>query len=369
MTPTHGPVWRRLTRFVDWPNLLLALAIATVGLVNLYSATRHVPQRDLFSQQVVWMLVGLVGFVLASIIDYRFWIRMAWIILGIGVAGVIAVHFGGVVVNGSRRWLDFGFLRIQPSEFVKLAVILALARFVHDRGGGEQLDWTAVGTRAAAIAVAIAFIAWQPDLGTATLVALMALSVAFMSARILWPLLAGLAAGAAAIPLLWAYLHDYQKQRILTFLDPSRDPSGAGWHARQSIFAVGSGRLSGKGFMAGTQNQLNFLPEQWTDFPFSVFAEEWGFAGSVLLLTLYVFLILWIINVATQCRDRFGATLCLGVGAMLFWQVIVNIAMVTGLAPVVGVTLPLVSYGGSSVVTVFLGLGLVASVSIRRYMH
>jgi rod shape determining protein RodA len=171
------------------------------------------------------------------------------------------------------------------------------------------------------------------------------------------------------VPLLWAYLHDYQKQRIWTFLDPSRDPSGAGWHARQSIFAVGSGRLSGKGFMDGTQNQLNFLPEQTTDFPFSVFAEEWGFVGSLVLLSLYVFLILWIINVASQARDRFGATLCLGVGAMLFWQVVVNIGMVTGLAPVVGVTLPLVSYGGSSVITVFLGLGLVASVSIRRYSH
>jgi rod shape determining protein RodA len=226
-----------------------------------------------------------------------------------------------------------------------------------------------VAARTAAILTAIAFIAWQPDLGTATLVALMALSVAFLSARVLWPLLATLGASAAAVPLLWAYLHDYQKQRIWTFLDPSRDPSGAGWHARQSIFAVGSGRLSGKGFMDGTQNQLNFLPEQTTDFPFSVFAEEWGFVGSLVLLSLYVFLILWIINVASQARDRFGATLCLGVGAMLFWQVVVNIGMVTGLAPVVGVTLPLVSYGGSSVITVFLGLGLVASVSIRRYSH
>jgi rod shape determining protein RodA len=220
-----------------------------------------------------------------------------------------------------------------------------------------------------ALLVAIAFIAWQPDLGTATLVVLLTISVAFLTVRRLLPLCIAAGASGAAVPLVWRFLHDYQQQRILTFLDPSRDPSGAGWHARQSIFAVGSGRLTGKGFMDGTQNQLNFLPEQWTDFPFSVFAEEWGFAGAIVLLALYVFLILWVINVASQARDRFGASLCLGVAALLFWHVVVNIAMVTGLAPVVGVTLPLVSYGGSSVIAVFVGLGLVASVSVRRYRH
>jgi len=248
-------------------------------------------------------------------------------------------------------------------------VILALARVVHDRGSGE-LAPVGLALRLVGLGLSVLLIAWQPDLGTATLVALICLSVAFVAASRLWPIWSGLLALGAAVPLLWAYvLHDYQKRRVLTFMDPSTDPTGAGWHARQSIMAVGSGRFTGKGYLDGTQNQLNFLPEHWSDFPFSVWAEEWGFAGSVALLALYGFLILWTLHVATQARDRFGAIICVGVAAMLFWHVFVNIAMVTGLAPVVGVTLPLVSHGGSSVLTIFLGLGLVASVSARRFVR
>jgi len=366
----NGTVWRRLRTHFDWPLLLTTLAIAAVGLVNLYSATRHAPQKGLFGVQIWWMVIGLAAFVAMSALDYRLWVRFAWIALAVGLIAVVLVHFGGIARKGSRRWLGVGALSLQPSEFIKLAVILALARFVHDRGT-EERSLKELAPRVAAFVGAIVLIAWQPDLGTAMLVALICASVAFLSARKLWPLLVALKVAAAAVPVLWVtnVLHDYQKRRILTFLDPSADPSGAGWHARQSIFAVGSGKIVGKGFMHGTQNQLNFLPEQWTDFPFSVWAEEWGFVGSVALLGLYVFLIVWTINVASQARDRFGATLCLGVAAMIFWHVVVNIAMVTGLAPVVGVTLPLVSYGGSSVLTVFLGLGLVASVSARRWAH
>src|SRR5262249_37272096 len=253
--------------------------------------------------------------------------------------------------------------------FVKIGVILALARFVHDREG-DDLKLLGLATRFCAFVLTILMIAWQPDLGTEMLVALICLSVMLLAARRIWPIVVGLVAAAAAVPFLWNYaLKDYQKKRILTFMDPSTDPSGAGWHARQSIFAIGSGRLGGKGYLHGTQNQLNFLPEHWTDFPFSVWAEEWGFAGSIVLLGLYLFLILWIVNIASQARDRFGATICVGVAALIFWHVLVNIAMVTGLAPVVGVTLPLVSHGGSSVLTMFIGLGLVQSVSTRRYQH
>lgn len=367
MPRSGAGLWRWVRTHLDWPLLLCTLAIAGVGLVNLYSATRHAPQRDLFAQQCWWMVIGLGLYGLMMLIDYRVWIRFAWPLLAVGILAVIGVHFFGIAVKGSRRWLGWGNVRLQPSEFIKIAVVMTLARVVHDRGA-QELSLVGIGARVAGFMAAILIIAWQPDLGTATLVALIAVSVAFMSAKRLWPLVAGVGAVAATVPLLWAYvLHDYQKKRILTFMDPSADPSGAGWHARQSIFAVGSGRLSGKGYMHGTQNQLNFLPEHWTDFPFSVWAEEWGFAGSVVLLGLYLFLALWTLNVASQARDRYGAALCLGVGAMIFWHVIVNIAMVTGLAPVVGVTLPLISYGGSSVLTIFLGLGLVASVSMRRF--
>jgi rod shape determining protein RodA len=170
-----------------------------------------------------------------------------------------------------------------------------------------------------------------------------------------------------AIPVLWETMHDYQKNRILAFIDPSADPTGNGWHTRQSIFAVGSGKIWGKGFGGGTQNQFDFLPEHWTDFPYSVWAEEWGFAGSLVLLLIFGFLLVWILNVALSARDRVGAVICVGVAAMTFWHVVVNVMMVLGLAPVVGVTLPFISYGGSSLVTFFLAMGLVANVSLRKH--
>jgi rod shape determining protein RodA len=360
-------LWRRLRTHFDWPLLLATMGIAAIGLLNLYSATYAVPQRGLFQSQVWWMVIGFGLFFVFSVIDYRLWIQLAWALLIIGVVLVITVHFAGIVVKGSRRWLGVGPIRLQPSEFIKIAMIITLARFVHDNAS-EHSSPAWIAAQVLGCGGTIAMIAWQPDLGTAVLVTLICLSVALLTAKKLWPILVALGAGGIALIPIWTYvLHDYQKKRILTFMDPSTDPSGAGWHARQSIFAVGSGRIGGKGYMHGTQNQLQFLPEHWSDFPFSVWAEEWGFVGSIVLIGLYLFLILWIINIASQARDRFGATLCIGVAAMLFWQVLVNIAMVTGLAPVVGVTLPLVSHGGSSVMTTFIGLGLVASVSIRRF--
>jgi rod shape determining protein RodA len=224
----------------------------------------------------------------------------------------------------------------------------------------------AVAAGALAIAAPVALIAVQPDLGTGIVVGLIILSVCFLVLDRVWPLALVCAACAGMAPILWSHMRDYQKNRVLAFLDPAADPTGIGWHTQQSIFAVGSGRLTGKGFLGATQNHFNFLPEYWTDFPFSVWAEEWGFVGSVAVIAIYAFLVLWIAHVATRARDAFGVAICLGVGAMIFWHVTVNIAMVLGAAPVVGLTLPLVSYGGSSVVAVLIGLGLVSSVSMRR---
>ena len=364
---TEGALWRRLRTRVDWPLTLLILGIAAIGLTNLFSATHDAPVHGLFRQQIMWMIVGGGLYVVTMMLDYRIWLRLSWMALGAGLLAIVGVHFFGVVVKGSRRWLGWGSYGIQPSEFIKLAVAMALARFIHD-AASETTTWVTYTLRILAFGATILLIAWQPDLGTAALVALICISVALLLARRLWPILVAMGTLALAAVPLWAYvLKPYQRKRLLIFWDPTADPSGAGWHARQSIFAVGSGRIVGKGFLHGTQNQLNFLPEHWTDFPFSVWAEEWGFLGSLGLLALYFMLLLWTLHVASQARDRYGATLCVAVGAMLFWHIIVNIAMVTGLAPVVGVTLPLVSYGGSSVLTTFIGLGLVGSVSIRRY--
>jgi rod shape determining protein RodA len=245
-------------------------------------------------------------------------------------------------------------------------VIIVLARMFQD---SEQQHYTpeALAIRLLVLALPVGLIATQPDLGTSVLLSLIILTVGFLAMPNVWPMVHVTLAGLLAIPILWEQMHDYQKNRILAFLDPSSDPTGNGWHTQQSIFAVGSGRIFGKGYGEGTQNQFDFLPEHWTDFPYSVWAEEWGFIGSTVLIAIFIFLIVWILNVALSARDRVGAVICVGVAAMTFWHVVVNIAMVLGLAPVVGVTLPFISYGGSSPVIFFCAMGLVANVSLRKH--
>jgi rod shape determining protein RodA len=270
------------------------------------------------------------------------------------------------LAKGSQRWIAAGPVRLQPSELVKIAVILLLAKMSQDHEAAP-LSWRQVVPRVSLLALPVLFIAAQPDLGSATLVVLIIFSIGFLTVRNLWPLVGVTVAGLLFIPVLWEKMHEYQRQRVLAFLDPSADPTGTGWHTRQSIFAVGSGRLTGKGFMEGTQNQFDFLPEHWTDFPFSVWAEEWGFVGSVALMVVFAFLLFWILSVAMAARERAGSVICLGVAAMMFWHMVVNIAMVLGVAPVVGVTLPFISYGGSSLITCFFAVGLVSSISLRRH--
>ncbi|HVK74174.1 MAG TPA: rod shape-determining protein RodA [Kofleriaceae bacterium] len=358
--------WRRFRASVDWPLVITVLAIAAIGLFNLYSATHGTRHAGKFDQQLRWMFVGGVAFVVATVIDYRALVRLAWIGLGVAIAALIVVDVFGRGAKGSERWIQLGALGGQPSELAKLAVILVLARLIQE-SSAAKLSWTALAPRLFAVVLPVFLIALQPDLGTATLTTLILLTIGFLALRDLWPMVYTLFLMFLAVPIVWETMHDYQKTRVLSFLDPSEDPNGAGWHTRQSIFAVGSGKIVGKGFGEGTQNQFDFLPEHWTDFPFSVWAEEWGFLGSIGLIALFVFLIIWILNVAVNARDHAGAVLCLGVAAMTFWHVVVNIAMVLGMAPVVGVTLPFISYGGSSLLTFFLAMGMVASVSLRRH--
>ncbi len=358
--------WRRFRASVDWPLVLVVLAIAAIGLLNLYSATHGTRHAGKFDQQLRWMFVGGLAFVVATVLDYRALVRVAWLGLGAAVIALVIVDVAGHDAKGSERWITIGSLGGQPSELAKLAVILVLARLIQDTAG-QRPSWQSLAPRLAALVLPVVLIAIQPDLGTASLVTLIMLSVGFLALRDLWPMVYTLFAMLLAVPLLWENMHDYQKGRVLAFLDPSADPTGMGWHTRQSIFAVGSGKVTGKGFQEGTQNQCDFLPEHWTDFPFSVWAEEWGFLGALVLLGLFGFLIVWILNVATSARDHAGAVVCVGVAAMTFWHVLVNVAMVLGMAPVVGVTLPFISYGGSSVLTFFLGMGLVASVSLRKH--
>jgi len=362
--------WRRFRAAVDWPLIITIIAICTIGLLNLYSATRGVRHHQKFDTQVQWMIVGAIGFAVATIIDYRSLVRLAWLGLGIAVLLLVVArllgHVDSTTHGATYRWLNIGGMGIQPSEIAKLMTILVLARVFQD-GETAQISTRETMLRLAVLAVPIGLVAIQPDLGTAILLTLIVLTVGFLAMPSVWPMVYVTLGGLLAIPVLWESMHDYQKNRILGFIDCNVAPTSNCWHTQQSIYAVGSGKIWGKGFLEGTQNQFNFVPEHWTDFPYSVWAEEWGFAGSVFVILVFGFLLVWILNVALSARDRVGAVVCVGVAAMTFWHVLVNIAMVLGIAPVVGVTLPFISYGGSSLVTFFLAMGLVANVSLRKH--
>jgi rod shape determining protein RodA len=360
--------WRRFRAAVDWPLIIAVIALCSIGLLNLYSATQGTKHHAKFDTQVKWMVVGAIGFVIATAIDYRALVRLAWLGLGAAILLLIVVRLLGedAAGKGSYRWLNIFGMGIQPSELAKIMVILALAHMFQD-GDLSRQSPPVLAAKGLALAVPVGLIAIQPDLGSGVLLGLIIVTTGFLVMQSVWPMVHLTLGALLSIPILWETMHDYQKNRILAFLDPSSDPTGNGWHTRQSIFAVGSGKVTGKGLGEGTQNQFDFLPEHWTDFPFSVWAEEWGFVGSVFLLAVFSFLLVWILNVALSARDRMGAVICVGVAAMTFWHVVVNIAMVLGLAPVVGVTLPFVSYGGSSLVVFLCAMGLVANVSLRKH--
>jgi rod shape determining protein RodA len=358
--------WRRFRASIDLPLVLCVIAICAIGLLNLYSATHGTPNAAKFDSQLNRMLLGAAAFVVLTVVDYRTWVRLAWVILGVAIGSLILVLAIGATIKGSHRWVDLGSFPVQPSEPAKIAIILALARLFQDTDVAP-IPPRDLAVRLVALGTPVLFVALQPDLGTSILMVLIGLTIGFMMMGNLWRMVHVVLVGLMCIPILWEKMHKYQKDRILCFLDYEADPNGVCWHTRQSIFAVGSGRVLGKGYMEGTQNRFDYLPEHWTDFPFSVWAEEWGFAGSAFVILLYGFLTVWILNVAVSARDRAGSAICIGVAAMTFWHVAVNVAMVLGLAPVVGVTLPLISYGGTSVITFLAAMGLVASVSLRKH--
>jgi len=274
----------------------------------------------------------------------------------------------GKTSMGATRWINLGFFNLQPSEVAKLVIILVLSRIFGRTALPEGYRLRDLWWPALLLAIPFVLIIKQPDLGTALMVVFIAASMLLFAGLQRNTLIALAVAGGMTSFAGWFMLHDYQKARILTFLNPEADPLGSGYHIIQSKIAVGSGGFWGRGFMAGTQSQLSFLPERHTDFAFSVFAEEWGFSGSLLLLLGYLFLIVWGIYVARRAADRFGMFLAIGVTSMLFWHIVVNLGMVIGLMPVVGVPLPLFSYGGTSMITTMFGVGLLMNVSMRRFM-
>ena len=362
---------RRLAQNFDWGLLAVTLLLAIVGVSTLYSAVTADPttaQRSLHLRQMLWYGLGLAVMVASFVINYKTLERWAPVLYLLGVLMLLAVLVTGKFVGGSRRWLPLGPVSLQPSELVKISVVIMLARHyakeVTSRGFVmRELLWPMAIT-----GLPFVLIVRQPDLGTAMVVLLITLSMTVFVKVERRTAIQIVGFGTVTVPLVWFFLKGYQKQRILTFLDPDRDPLGAGYHIIQSKIAIGSGMLMGKGFLKGTQNALSFLPEQHTDFIFSVLAEEWGFAGGLILLVLFLVLILWGLNVAAESRDPFGIILAVGITIMIFWQVVINIGMVMGLMPVVGVPLPFISYGGSSILSMMINIGILINVRMRRFL-
>ena len=355
-------LWQRFTGNIDGVLLAIVALIVTLGLFTLYSATDQNPARMM--AQGINLAIALAAMWLVAQVPTQTLLRSAVPVYLVGLALLVAVAIGGDVVNGARRWLQVGVTRVQPSEMMKIAMPLMLAWYFHRRAATLGLGDYLVA--AVLLAVPTALIIRQPDLGTALLVLATGCYVIFL-AGLSWRIIVGLLiAGAASLPLVWTLLHDYQKRRILTLLDPSQDPLGSGYHTIQATIAVGSGGLAGKGWLNGTQAHLEFIPERHTDFIFAVFSEEFGLLGTSLLLVLYCALIARGLMIAANAPTPFSRLLAGSVTLIFFTYAFVNMGMVSGILPVVGVPLPFVSYGGTALVTLFLGIGILMAVARER---
>ncbi|MBW1721428.1 MAG: rod shape-determining protein RodA [Deltaproteobacteria bacterium] len=362
---------RRLLQNFDWILLLILAILAVISVLNLYSATYPIRESggsQIFLKQIYWFIIGFAVLLVMTTFDYHLLERLAYPVYLVSIGLLILVFVVGDIRSGSQRWISLGGLAVQPSELAKLSMVLILAKFFNEQGQVYEYRLRDLWRPFLYMAVPAVLILKEPDLGTALVLVTVSFSM-ILFAKIKWrSFLILILSGIIAAPFIWINLKDYQQKRILTFLRPDMDPLGAGYHINQSKIAIGSGLFWGKGYLKGTQTRLHFLPEQHTDFAFSVLAEEWGFVGSVILLLLYFLLMLWGINIAKNSKDRFGTMIALGIVAIIFWQLVINVSMTTGLLPVVGIPLVMFSYGGSSTVSTMAGLGLLMNISMRRFM-
>ena len=352
-------------RGISWGLILLLCVLSGIGFAMLYSAANG-NWQPWASKQMMRFAFAFIPMLAAALVDIRYWFRIAYWVYGLALALVVAVDLRGFVGMGAQRWIDLGFIQLQPSEVMKIALVIALARYFHTLPAENTGRITHLLAPVGMIMVPVALVLKQPDLGTAMMLLAVGAIVFFLAGVRLWIFAAAGAAAAGAAPLVWSMLRDYQKARLTTFLSPDTDPLGAGYHILQSKIALGSGGIFGKGFMLGTQTHLAFLPERQTDFIFTMIAEEFGLVGGLVLLALYALVIGYGFVIALRSRNQFGRILGLGLATNFFLYVFINTAMVIGLIPVVGVPLPLISYGGSAMVTVMLGFGLLMNVSIHR---
>jgi len=350
---------------INWGLVLLVSLLACVGFGTLYSAANG-NWDPWASKQIARYGVALAVMLGVAVVDLKFWYRAAYWIYGIAFVLLIAVEVRGFIGMGAQRWIDLGVIQLQPSEIMKVAAVLALARYFHNVSIDDIGRPILLIVPALLVLVPAALVMKQPDLGTALMLVLGGGVMFFLAGVRLWKFAVLIAASGGLAPVVWRFLRPYQKARLLTFLDPESDPQGAGYHSLQSKIAIGSGGSVGKGFLEGTQSHLNFLPEKQTDFIFTMLAEEWGLIGGLALLALYTLVLIYGYAIAFRSRSHFGRLLALGIVVNLFLYVFINTAMVMGLIPVVGVPLPLISYGGTAMLTVMFGFGLLMSVYVHR---
>jgi rod shape determining protein RodA len=353
-------------RALPWFVILTVVAIGGFGLLILYSAAGGEVRPWAMNQGIRFAALLCVMLAVAQI-DIEVWVRHAYPLYGVILVLLIIVEVFGKIGMGAQRWIDLGIIRLQPSEFMKLAIILALARYYHYLPRAFIESPRALWPPVLMIAVPMVLVMTQPDLGTSLMIAFGGVVMLFLAGvRLRWFIGAGVAV-AAALPVAYSMMHDYQKKRVLTFLDPEADPLGSGYHIMQSKIAIGSGGVFGKGYLNGTQSHLEYLPEKHTDFIFATMAEEWGLMGGLFILACFAIIIGWGIGVSLTARTQFARLASLGLTCTIFFYVMINTLMVMGLAPVVGIPLPLVSYGGSAMMTVLLTMGILLSIARQRH--
>ncbi len=352
---------------LNWGIVLATILLASAGFAMLYSVADGT-WDPWASRQMVRFGVALVLMLVIAVVDIRYWMALAYPAWLLGVLLLLAVEFVGDSGMGGQRWLDIGFMRLQPSELVKIATVMALARYFHGRNYFQSRSLRSLVVPLLLLIIPFALVVRQPDLGTALMIVVGGVAVMFLAGVPAWLFVVSGVAITAAIPVAWQFLREYQRDRILTFIDPESDPLGAGYQIAQSKIAIGSGGTTGKGFLEGTQSHLNFLPEMKTDFIFTALVEEFGLMGAAVILALYAIVLGYGLLMGIGCRNQFGRLLASGLAITLFLYVLINVGMVMGLLPVVGVPLPLISYGGSAMLTWMLAYGLILSVSTHRHV-
>ena len=351
---------------ISWTLVVMIMILGAVGLAMLYSAAGG-NMDPWATRQMIRLIIGFAALLVVALIDLRVWMQYAYVIYGVTLALLVGVEIAGKIGMGAQRWIDLRFFLLQPSEVMKVSLMLALARYFHSVSYENLGRITYVLVPTLMVAAPVALVLRQPDLGTAGMLAVGGVAMFFIAGVRIWKFVVGGVLGLAAVPLAWRFvLHGYQRQRILTFINPDSDPTAAGYHILQSKIALGSGGLTGKGFIQGSQSQLNYLPEKQTDFIFTMLAEEFGLLGGLALIALYTAIMGYGFAIALRSRNHFGRLVALGLTTTIFLYVFINIAMVMGVVPVVGVPLPLVSYGGTAMMTVMVAFGLIMCVYVHR---